>query len=164
MRKFSDPPMIILLDVVFVILFVLALEQSPNTKIILPEQKIEDVIVVSLDKNEKVKHWYNENTKRWEELDLFVKKYPKVTYITGHIACEPYSYCTSLESPPEGEKKMIYVKGTLLEELSHLITDASLKFGGLSSNVTYHISKNGKVDRKRLKNDHYFFNYMLLDD
>lgn len=40
MKKFSAPPMIIILDVLFVVLFILVLESSPNIKIILPKTYI----------------------------------------------------------------------------------------------------------------------------
>lgn len=153
MRKFSAPPMIIILDVLFVVLFVLVLDSSPNMKIILPKDIwLKDMVIISLDKNKKMKHWFNPNTKEWEEFDTFEKPNRRFAFIVGNNDCDENSFC--LNTPKiANETKKIYIKGDLYDEVSGMIADSCLTFPKQCANVTYHITDKGRVNQKRLKRD-----------
>jgi len=164
MKKFSAPPMIIILDVLFVVLFILVLEQSPNMKIVLPQKVwIEDMVITSIDKNKKIRYWFNPQTRKWEELKTFPKSDRKFNFIIGNIDCNSNDFCSKILPIPNQTKK-IYIKGNLYDEISGMISDSCLKFPKQCSNVTYHIKDDGTVDKKRLKQDYQIFRYILRGD
>jgi hypothetical protein len=161
MKKFSAPPMIIILDVLFVVLFILVLEQSPNIKIVLPKDIwLKDMVITSVDNNQKIRYWFNPETKNWESLKTFPKSDRKFNFIIGNIDCNTNEFCKQIPSIPNQTKK-IYIKGDLYDEISGMISDSCLKFPKQCSNVTYHIKNDGTVDKERLKRDHQIFRYIL---
>ncbi|HHB94220.1 MAG TPA: hypothetical protein ENK88_03655 [Campylobacterales bacterium] len=164
MKKFSAPPMIIILDVLFVVLFILVLEQSPNIQIILPKKVwLKDTIVVSVDKNQKIQKWFNQNSKIWKSLNSFPQRERKFNFIIGNIDCKTNKFCSNIPSLPN-ETKKIYIRGDLYDEISGMISDSCLKFPKQCSNVTYYVKDDGTVDKKRLKEDHQIFRYILKGD
>lgn len=164
MKKFSAPPMIIILDVLFVILFILVLEQSPNMKVILPKDVwLKDMVVISLDENKQMKHWFNKNTKLWEDFTTFPKSTRKFSFFIGNTECKEHQFCMDTPSI-EDEVKKIYIKGDLYDEVAGMIADSCLTFPKQCSNVTYHIKEDGTVDRELLKNDHQIFRYLLKEE
>jgi len=165
MRKFSAPPMIIILDVLFVVLFILVLEQSPDIKIVLPKDVvINDTFVASVDKNRKIQHWYDNEENQWKNFTEFPSSSRKFSFVFGNIACKTTQFCRNLNHPFSNEKKKIYITGDLYDEVSGLISDSCLKFPKQCSNVTYHITKEGTVDKEQLKKDHQIFRYILRED
>jgi hypothetical protein len=164
MKKFSAPPMIIILDVLFVVLFILVLEQSPNMQIILPKEIwLEDMVIASVDSNQKIRYWFNPKTKSWETLKSFPKSDRRFNFIIGNIECDSNRFCANVPSIANQTKK-IYIKGDLYDEISGMISDSCLKFPKQCSNVTYHIKDDGTVDKERLKEDHQIFRYILRGD
>jgi len=162
MKKFSAPPMIIILDVLFVVLFILVLEESPNIQIILPKDKwLEDVLVTSIDENSECQHWYDRTSNEWKEWKSLIGRERKFEAVIGNINCQKYEYCKNIEEVPLSEKKKLYIKGNLYDELTWLVSDSCLKFPKECSNVTYHIKNDGTVDKQRLKEDHQIFRYIL---
>ncbi len=161
MKKFSAPPMIIILDVLFVVLFILVLEQSPNIKVELPQKVwLKDTIVV----DDKIEYFFNDSKQKWENLN----KLPKRTRIYDNIIvlntlCEKNQFCKKV-TPYKGKIKKIAIKGDLYDEISSLMTDSCFTFPKECSNVTYHIKDNGRVDRERLKNEFPIFKDILLED
>jgi len=165
MKKFSAPPMIIILDVLFVVLFILVLEQSPDIKIILPQEvMLDDTFIASVDKNVKIQHWFDKEQKRWKDFNQFPTGNRKFSFVFGNIDCSSNIFCKNTDNPFSNEKKKIYIKGDLYDEVSGLISDSCLKFPKQCSNVTYHITKEGTVDKKRLKKDHQIFRYILKEE
>ena len=161
MKKFSAPPMIIILDVLFVVLFILVLEQSPNIKIVLPKDIwLKDTVILSKNINKEIKHWFNNKTKSWEEIKSFPQSDRKFNFIIGDIECKDNKFCSQVPSMPNQTKK-IYIRGDLYDELSGMISDSCLAFPKECSNVTYHIKDDGTVDKQRLKEDHQIFRYIL---
>ncbi len=162
MKKFSAPPMIIILDVLFVVLFILVLETSPNLKIILPKDVyLEDMVVVTVDKNKKIQHYFNRKKQKWNAFKEF-KSNRKFSFILGNIDCNSNNFCKELSNPFENEEKRIYLKEDLYDQISGMIADSCLKFPKQCSNVTYHITKDGVVDEKRLIEEHQIFRHILL--
>jgi len=163
MKKFSSPPMIIVLDVLFVVLFILVMEQSPDIKIKLPKDVwLKDTVIASIDKNQRVKHWFNLKTDKWESIKDFkvsnVNK--KFNFMIGNIECTTNKYCKKIPSI-EGETKKIYLTGDLYDEISGMITDSCLQFPKQCSNVTYIIQDDGTINRDKLKQDYQIFRYIL---
>lgn len=152
--------MIIILDVLFVVLFILILEQSPSIKIVLPENVwLKDTVIVSEDEDKAIQHWFNMQSQRWEEFKDFPAKNRKFNFLIGRIACEESKFC--LEVPSIGGTKKIYVEGNLYDQISGLISDSCLKFPKQCSNVTYHVKDDGNIDTKKLKDKHQFFRIIL---
>jgi hypothetical protein len=161
MKKFSAPPMIIILDVLFVVLFILVLDTSPDMKLILPKDVwLKDMVAVSLDKDRKMAHWFNTKHNSWETFDSYPKSKRKFSFIIGNTDCEKNKFCKELPSIADEEKK-IYVTGNLYDELSGMISDSCLTFPKQCSNVTYHITDEGTVDKDRLKKDYQIFRFIL---
>ncbi len=164
MKKFSAPPMIIILDVLFVVLFILVLESSPNLKIVLPKDVyLKDMVVVTVDKNKKIQHYFNRKEQRWKAFKDF-KSNRRFAFILGNIDCKSNNFCKELSNPFNNEEKRIYLKGDLYDQVSGMIADSCLKFPKQCSNVTYHITKDGVVDEKRLIQEHQIFRHILLKD
>lgn len=164
MKKFSAPPMIIILDVLFVVLFILILEQSPHMKIILPKKVwLDDMVVVSVDKNKKIQHWFNTKSKTWKSLKTFPQRERRFNFIIGNIECKTNKFCSNIPSL-SNETKKIYIRGNLYDEISGMISDSCLKFPKQCSDVTYHVKDDGTVDKERLKKDHQIFRYILKRD
>ena len=163
MKIFSAPPMIIILDVLFVVLFILVLETTPNMKLVFPTNIwLKEMVVISLDKNREMSHWFNLKNNSWETFDSFPKSKRKFSFLVGNTDCKKNKFCSDVPSFPNEEKK-IYVQGDLYDQLSGLITDSCLTFPKQCSNVTYHITKEGIVDTERLKKDHQIFRYILRE-
>jgi len=161
MKKFSAPPMIIILDVLFVVLFVLILDTSPNMKLVFPKDVwLKDMVVVSLDKNREMTHWFNRQSNQWEKFNSFPKSDRKFSFIIGNTNCKENKTCMAI-STLKNETKTIYIKGDLYDEVSGMIADSCLTFPKQCSNVTYHITEEGTVDKERLKNDYQIFRYIL---
>jgi hypothetical protein len=165
MKKFSAPPMIIILDVLFVVLFILVLEQSPNIKIVLPKEIwLKDTIVLSKNIEKEIKFWYNNKTQSWEDIKSFSNSdNRKFNFIIGNIDCKNNKFCEQITPIPNQTKK-IYIRGNLYDEISGMISDSCLAFPKECSNVTYHIKDDGTVDKKRLKKDHQIFRYILKEE
>lgn len=163
--KFSAPPMIILLDVLFVILFLLALEQSPNIQIILPTNVwLKDTIVLSEDSNKKIQHWFNRQTGNWESFKNFSeRKNRKFNFLIGRITCDDYQYCVDIPFR-SGEIKKIYLKGDLYDQMAGLVSDSCLAFPKECVSVIYHVKKDGTIDVERLKNEYTVFKLILKDE
>jgi hypothetical protein len=165
MKKFSTPPMIIILDVLFVVLFILVLESSPNLKITLPSNiYLKDMLIVTVNKNKKIQHWFDNKDKRWKSFEKEFKSNRKFAFVLGNIDCNINNFCKELSNPFVNEKKRIYLKGDLYDEISGMISDSCLKFPKQCSNVTYYIKDDGMVDKERLKKDHQIFRYILLEE
>lgn len=165
MKKFSAPPMIIILDVLFVVLFILVLESSPNLKIVLPKDTyLKDMLIVTVNKNKKIQHWFDNSDKRWKSFDKEFKSDRKFAFVLGNIDCNTNRFCKELSNPFDNEKKRIYLKGDLYDQVSGMIADSCLKFPKQCSNVTYHITKEGVVDEKRLIKEHQIFRYILRQE
>ena len=160
MKKFSAPPMIIILDVLFVVLFILVLEQSPDIKVELPQKVwLKDTIVV----DEKIEYFFNNSKKIWENLNKLpkrVRSYDNV--IVLNTPCEKNKFCNEIRAYKGGIKK-IAIKGDLYDEISSLMTDSCFTFPKECSNVTYHIKDNGRVDKERLKDEFPIFKKILLN-
>jgi len=162
MKKFSAPPMIIILDVLFVVLFILVLESSPNLNIILPKYTyLKDMLIVTVDKNQQIQHWFDNQHKEWKSFEKEFKSDRRFAFVLGNIECNSNNFCQELSNPFTNEKKRIYLKGDLYDQLSGMIADSCLKFPKECSNVTYHITKDGVVDEKRLMKEHQIFRYIL---
>ena len=164
MKKFSAPSTIGLLDVVFVSLFALSQEQSPNIKIKLPgDTWNNNVLVVSLDKNKKMKHWYNFANNGWQDTTSIPKGDRRVNFAIGNIDCSSNKICSQVPTL-DGEKKEIYIIGDLYDEVSGMIADSCLKYPKQCSNVTYQIKDDWSgVDRQKLKKDHRIFRFTLQE-
>ena len=164
MKKFSAPPMIIILDVLFVVLFILVLESSPNLKIILPyDSNLKDMLIVTVDKNQKIQHWFDKKNQTWKSFQKEFKSDRKFAFVFGNIDCNSNQFCKELSNPFENETKKIYLKGDLYDQVSGMIADSCLKFPKQCSNVTYHITKDGVVDENRLIKEHQIFRYILQE-
>ena len=162
MKKFSAPPMIIILDVLFVVLFILVLESSPNLKIILPtDSYLKDMLIVTVDKNKKIQHWFDNGDKKWKSFAKEYRSNRKFSFVLGNIECNKNRFCKEITNPFSNEKKRIYLKGDLYDQISGMISDSCLKFPKQCSNVTYHITKEGVVDKERLIKEHQIFSYIL---
>ena len=163
MKKFSAPPMIIILDVLFVVLFILVLEQSPNIKIILPTDVwLEDTVILG-ENGKKINSWYDFKAKNWKNINEFPKSDRRFNFIIGNIECDSNRFCANVPSIANQTKK-IYIQGDLYDEISGMISDSCLKFPKQCSNVTYHIKDDGTVDKERLKEGHQIFRYILKGD
>jgi len=161
MKRFSAPPMIIILDVLFIVLFVLVLEESPNIKIVLPQEKwFKDTIVVSEDKNKKINYYFDENLNEWVSIRSLILRERAYDSSIGDIPCKENKFCLNVKSRAN-ETKKIYIKGDLYDEISGLISDSCLRFPKECVNVTYHITEEGKVNRQRLKKEHQIFRHIL---
>jgi len=162
MKNFSAPPMIIILDVLFVVLFVLVLESSPNLKIILPKEiYLKDMLIVTVDKDKKIQHWYDNKDSKWKSFEKEYKSDRKFAFVLGNIDCNSNRFCQELSNPFSNEEKRIYLKGELYDQVSGMIADSCLKFPKQCSNVTYHITKDGIVDEGRLVDEHQIFRHIL---
>lgn len=165
MKKFSAPPMIIILDVLFVVLFVLVLESSPNIKIVLPSNiYLQDMLIVTVDENKKIQHWFEPQTHQWKSFSKEFKSDRKFAFVLGNIECDSNNFCKELSNPFSTEKKRIYLTGDLYDQVSGMISDSCLKFPKQCSNVTYHITKEGLVNKERLMKEHQIFRYILKEE
>ena len=164
MKRFAAPPMIIMLDVIFVALFVLSQEQSPNIKIVLPNNTWNNnALVVSLDKHKKMKHWYNFANNGWQDTNSIPKGDRRFNFAIGNIECNSNKICSQVPTV-DGEKKEIYIVRDLYDEISGMIADSCLKYPKQCSNVTYHVKDDWSgVDRQKLKKDHHIFRYILQE-
>jgi len=163
MKKLSSPPLAIILDLVFMMIFVLILQETPHIQIKVPSHIwLNDMVLVSVNKNDKVKHWYDFDNNIWKSLDSFSTN-RNYGAIIGNIACETNEICSNMESPVNHEKKRIFLKGDLYDTVSSLISDSCLKYPEACVGVKYYIDNNGKVDLKRLTKEFPIFQNILYN-
>lgn len=162
MNKFSAPPMIIILDVLFAVLFVTILETSPNIKIILPKDKLpNNTVVISENDDEYINYFFNKNINQWDNYDNLPKAKGRYSsYIADTIKCYENEECKNI-IPIENETKIILLNGDLSDRITGLISASCLSFPKRCSNVTYVIDKKGEVDIELLKKDYPFFKTII---
>jgi len=164
MKKFSAPPMIIILDVLFGIVFLLVLEASPNIKIVLPQNIwLKDMIVLSENSDKEIKYYFDNETKIWKKINTLPSRERAYDSMIGDISCKSYPMCSKIK-PRLNETKKIYIKGDLYDTVSGLISDSCLRFPKECVNVTYYIKEDGTVDKERLKKEHQVFRHILKDE
>ncbi len=161
MKKLSSPPMVIILDVVFMMIFVLILQETPHIQIKVPSKVwLDDMILVSVNNDAKVKHWYDFKDDKWKTLDSFSTE-RNYGAIIGNIECDTNNICLDTVSPSNNEKKRIFLKGDLYDTISSLISDSCLKYPESCVGVKYYINDQGKVDLERLKQEFPIFTHIL---
>lgn len=121
------------------------------------------MLIVTVDKNQKIQHWFDKDNRRWKSFTKEFKSNRKFAFVFGNIECNKNRFCKELSNPFNNEKKRIYLKGDLYDQLSGMISDSCLKFPKQCSNVTYHITKDGVVDEKRLIKENQIFRYILKE-
>ena len=157
MKKFSAPPMIIILDVLFIMLFILIREQSPNIQIDLPRDTwLKDTVVISQNQKGEKQHWFNIKNNQWESFESFPSKKRNHDFIIGDIDCDKSTFCTQL-SVVNDEIKKIYLLGDLADNISGMVTDSCLRFPNQCVNVVYYVQEDGTLDKKRIEKEHKIF-------
>ena len=163
MKKLSSPPIAIILDLVFMMIFVLILQETPHIQIKVPSKIwLNDMVLVSVNENEKIKHWYDFDNNSWKSLDSFSTD-RNYGAIIGNISCNENEICSDMESPVNYEKKRIFLKGDLYDTVSSLISDSCLKYPESCVGVKYYIGDDGKVDLKKLKQEFPIFQNILYN-
>jgi len=162
MRKFSPPPMIIVLDVLFIVLFFLVLEQSPHIEIKLPQNVwLKDTVVMGVDKNNNPVSFFDKNSNEWLDINQFPSSNRNFSFFIGKIACNSTDFCQKLPLPSKGLVKKIYIVDDLYDQISGFISDSCLSYPKECVSVKYSVTDKGVVNIAKLKNDFPFFKYIL---
>jgi len=140
MKKISYPPLIILLDVLFVFLFILILNSSSKViKIIPPSDKLFENGKI-LIWNEQIKKYYSYPDKTPFRFD---------TKFTQLLKCKNQKECLDIKATlSSDEKAYILLPDKLFNEISKL---SLVAFDEKScKNLVFHIGNNGKLNKEEL--------------
>jgi len=160
--KIVTSPIVTMLDIFMLLILGMIMEHSPNIKIVLPQtsKHLQESIAISIDKDGKMLYYFDETNKEWSDIKNLYLEDPQ---LIGKVPCKRYSNlstCKDLPKPPKGEAT-VYFQGKLKTELSFLITDSCIVFPQKCTQVTYHITKNGRVDRRRLLREYPWFDKII---
>jgi len=148
-RKLSQPPMIIFMEVLAVFLFVFMLQISPSITFTLPKDRLflGGQLIYQDSVTGDVKYL---NGNKWIKLD---KNFGGEFYVK--TPCNS-SYCHNIPSE-HGESISISITGRLFESLSQLNFIACNRDASECGNINYTITNSGKVDEELLLRDNPIF-------
>jgi len=169
MNKLTTISIGILIEVLLILL-VATVYDSFNIKIILPKDNLPRykdgsyaAIIGLRDKDtDKIIKFYDPNTKKWKDVSDMTK-YVKTGYnfVIDNLQCSSVKECDELETPYSNVKKSIMLIGELNDELSGMISTSCIYDSSKCANVEYHITEDGRVDRKRLAQEYPFFKSLI---
>ena len=152
--KLIASPIVVMLDIFMLLILAMIMEKSPDIKIV-PDSALLDMVVVT-SKDGTISSYYDQSEQKWKTIKGYTDDNK---YIIGGIPCST-EVCKDIPDPLKGQK-LVYFTGELERELSSLITDSCLAFPQECTQVTYHITKNGQVDKARLCKEFPVFKKIL---
>lgn len=143
-RQTSSPPLIILLDLLFILIFILLITKKNQIEIDIPKDKLFQGAIL-IYKNDGLKYIMNQTTK---QADGIWRGRPNgITFFDEcHIQCKEYDnkYKNNL---------YIYYPDNLVNELSNRIFIALHTDEFNCKNLKFEIKSNGIIDIEKLKID-----------
>jgi len=153
MLKFNScPPIIILMDILFIFLFSTLLEKPPIIDIKLPDEPFKGGEVVFFG-SEHQQYWYDRNTNIWRNLNEMGEVYKSNLYMT--VDCN--KQCSNVSAPQVKGQSKIAIIGPLYEQIAGLTFIACNTDVSQCGNIRFTITSKGQVDRQKLVNDNPVF-------
>lgn len=152
----SCPPVLILMDVLFIFLFSSLLEKPPKLDVI-PPANVPFVggEIIALDAAGATHSWYDNQAQAWRSVSELVKKYQgKARALT--LDCESDCMAQIPNAPVAGELKIVVI-GELFTQISELTLLACNTNAVQCGNITFTITPQGQVDMEKLLNDNPVF-------
>lgn len=158
-----NPFGIFVLIEVFVIIIVIIIQPGMNINIKPPPERLpKNTIVVLKDYNMKKTHFYDVPRQQWKEWSQIPSTGRKVNFSIENIDCNTNRECRELSTPTNDSTKSIALIGVLNDEVSGMISDSCLSYPELCTKVQYQITAEGRVDRKKLLEEHPFMEKLFF--
>lgn len=156
MKQLSAPQIVILLDVLFIFLFILIIkEPPPKTKIILPKNQLENGGFLSHEYEEGKFIWYDPKYQQWSgsESDNLVDLYDSVGKYALHIDCN--DTCIQILKNKYNLGKYtsnisVVITNELYDQIARITYMACQTNKKNCGNITFTIGNDWKVDKKKL--------------
>jgi len=153
MRKLSQPPLVILLDVLFIFLFVSILEKPPKISYEIPKDKLfKGAYIMRTDSQEK-KSLFNPKTNSFS--DDF--RFPNSThgfYFT--TSCKHQKECEQARDITNDELHIV-ITGKSYDDIARLTFIGCNIDPTSCSNILFTLNENGKIDKDKLLTNNPFF-------
>lgn len=132
MRKASFPPIVILLDFLFLFLFIITQKEIKTIDIIIPEERLFNGAEV---------FYYSDNTKNYLSATTQKMTHEKSLLID----CEKQLECQNAKAK-YGEKIFIYIPPNLFKKISEMTFFAFESSSAKCDNISVYISQEGTLD------------------
>ena len=153
MKKITQPPLVILLDVLFIFLFVSILEKPPSIEYEIPSQKLfAGGYVMSTDSSGKHRVYDVKNNKFSDEFIFPTSKHG--FYFTK--PCENQLECRNARAVSKDELD-IAITGKTYDDIARLTFIGCNIDSSLCTNIKFPININGKIDKDKLLDYNPFF-------
>lgn len=151
-RKLSQPPMIIFMEVLTLFLFVFMLQTSPSILFTVPKNSlfVGGQLIYTDHQTGEIKYLSNNH---WIKAD---RNFGGALFATS--PCTD-TYCTDIPSE-NGENISIAITGDLFERISKLNFMACNANPSECGNINYTITNSGEVDKEALQRDNAIFRQM----
>ena len=153
MKKITQPPLVILLDVLFIFLFVSILEKPPSIEYEIPSQKLfTGGYVMSTDSSGKHRVYDVKNNKFNDKFIFPTSKHG--FYFTK--PCENQLECRKARAVSKDELT-IAITGKTYDDIARLTFIGCNIDSSLCTNIKFPININGKIDKDKLLAYNPFF-------
>ena len=154
MKKITQPPLVILLDVLFIFLFVSILEKPPKIEYEIPPQKLfAGGYVMSTDATGKHRVY---DVKKGTFSDKFVFPTSKHGFYFT-VACENQLECKKARAISGGDELNIVITGQTYDDIARLTFIGCNIDPSQCSNIRFPIQENGKINKNKLLEYNPFF-------
>lgn len=153
-KQLSHPPLVILLDILFIFLFILILDSSKNLQIHIPDDKLFKGAEIIFQKNT---HYYHANSGKKYSPSNFELLQPCDTQQECNAAYHQY-----------GEKIYILIPDDIFNGIARLTTAIVLNPECNANKTTYFINQDGTLDYKKILDENpclaHMPNFLALVD
>jgi hypothetical protein len=146
MKKFTQPPLVILLDVLFIFLFVSILEKPPKIEYKIPQDRLFDgAYIMSSDSSGKHKV-YDSKTHSFTNKFVFPNSQHGFYFA---LPCEKQQECQDAKRITHDELNIV-ITGSTYDDISRLTFIGCNIDASQCSNIVFPINKKGKIDKDKL--------------
>ena len=156
MSKFhSCPPVIILMDVLFIFLFSSLLERPPHMTIVLPVKLFPNAEIIFIAKDDN-RFWYKQSDKSWYPINQIQAEVPFYFDVDCKTQCLGVTPPTAQGNHIQGQMK-VALMNSLYRQIAELTGLACNTGEHQCGNITFTITQEGIVDKKKLIKDNPVF-------
>ena len=151
MKRLSSPPLLILLDVLFIFLFVSVLQNPPKMEYILPKDKLFKGALLLVVSDNHIK-WYDAKKESYISKKEFSRTHTHPFFCS--VPCGEQQECKKLRRKVSSKAKLyIAITGNLYDTISKITHLACNSGSGECNNIKFTVTSDGKIDGEKLFED-----------
>jgi len=153
MRKITQPPLVILLDVLFIFLFVSILEKPPKIEYEVPSEKLFDGAYIISTNAQGKNRVYNIQEGRFSDKFIFPTSRHGFYFSTP---CKEQKECQDARAISNDELNIV-ITGQTYDDIARVTFIGCNIDSSQCSNIKFSIKENGKIDKEKLLKNNPFF-------